>query len=214
MDSRFKAIYSKLKQCSKSWKTPAVSLLSMQQKDPFKTLVSAVLSSRTKDTVTVTVIDKLFKIYPDFQSLSEAKSNDLLKQIYPVGFYQVKSKHLIQLSKKIIKHYDGKVPDQLDDLLTLPGVGRKTANLVLSLAFDKPAICVDVHVHRIMNRLEFVKSKTPFETEKQLTETLPEKYWIGINRIFVSFGQTICLPRKPKCLKCLVNQYCPVFLQK
>ena len=136
------------------------------------------------------------------------KSEDLAKAIYPVGFYENKAKQIIELSRQIDEELGGNVPDEIEELTKFKGVGRKTANLVLSQGFNKPAICVDVHVHRIFNRLGYVKTKTPEETEFALREKLPQKYWIDINTLLVTHGQNVCKPIKPMCDKCPISDYC------
>jgi len=157
--------------------------------DPYKTLVSTLLSSRTKDEVTLLASKRLFELAPNIHKLKNIKTNIIEKLIYPVGFYKTKARHLEELSRKVISNHDGKIPTTRAELTNLPGVGRKTANLVLSRAFGNPAIAVDTHVHRITNLLGWVKTKNPEKTEKKLEEVLPKKYWKDINRLFVSIGQ-------------------------
>jgi len=193
---------------SKSWDVPVVSLMSRHDKNPFKILISTVLSLRTKDEVTAKASERLFKEADnpcDMLSLSE---KEIEKLIYPVGFFRNKAKTIKGISGKLIEKYDGKVPDSLDELLKLKGVGRKTANLVVTLGYDKPGICVDTHVHRIMNRIGYVKTKTPEETEFALREKLPKKYWKKINELLVALGQHICHPTSPKCSICSIEEYC------
>lgn len=158
-------------------------------KDDYKILVSTLLSSRTKDETTFKAAERLFKKAPNFKKLSVLKQKEIETLIYPVGFYKTKAKHLKELSKIILKKYQGKVPVTRTDLVSLPGVGRKTANLVLNRAFKKPAIAVDTHVHKISNLLGWVNTKTPEETEKELIKIVPKKYWKDINRLFVSIGR-------------------------
>ena len=170
--------------------------------DPYKTLVSTLLSSRTKDETTLEASKRLFKKAPDIKSLNKLESSEISKLIHPVGFYKTKSKQLKTLSKTIIEEFDSKVPNTREDLMKLPGVGRKTANLVLNRAFGKPAIAVDTHVHRISNMLGWVGTKTPEQTERELNEKLPKKYWTDINRLFVSIGrQYTTKPKLEKFLK-------------
>ncbi len=190
------------------YKVPVVDLIQVQTKDPFKVLVATILSARTKDETTAVVCKRLFdrvEKIEDLEHVSEAELRDL---IYPVGFYKTKAKHLKELPAVMKEEFDGEVPHEIDDLLKLPGVGRKTANLVRAVAFDKPAICVDVHVMRISNRLGYVKAKTPHETEIALRKKLPEKYWTTFNTLLVAFGQNICRPVSPKCSECPINAYC------
>lgn len=158
-------------------------------KDPYKTLISTVLSSRTNDDTTLAASKRLFAKAKDFKSLGSLKEIEIGKLIYPVGFYKTKAKNLKKLAAKILTGFNGKVPKTREELITLPGVGRKTANLVLNRAFSIPAIAVDTHVHRIANILGWVKTKTPEKTEQRLVEILPKKYWSDTNRLFVSIGR-------------------------
>lgn len=158
-------------------------------KNPYKTLISTLLSSRTKDDVTLHASKRLFKLAPGISELDNLKTEQIIKAIYPVGFYKTKAKHLKQLAQQIILKFGKRIPKTREDLVSLPGVGRKTANLVLNRAFGKPAIAVDTHVHRITNLLGWVNTNTPEKTELQLEKTLPKKYWKDINRLFVSIGQ-------------------------
>lgn len=157
--------------------------------NPYKTLISTLLSSRTRDETTFTVCERLFKRVINFQELGQLGELEIRNFIYPVGFYKTKAKHLKLLAKKIISEFDGKVPDTLEGLVSLPGVGRKTANIVLARAFKIPAIGVDTHVHRIANALGWVNTKTPEQTERELMKILPKKYWLETNRLMVSIGR-------------------------
>ncbi len=177
-------------------------------KDPFKVLISCILSLRTQDKTTGIASEKLFKLAPDVKSLSTLPLKTIEKTIYPVGFYKVKAERIKALSLVIIDKYKSKVPADLNELLTLKGVGRKTANLVVILGYGKPGICVDTHVHRISNRWGYVETKTPEKTEFALRETLPDKYWLEINGLLVAFGQGICKPISPFCSKCSIYKYC------
>ena len=181
--------------------------------DKLRILISIMLSARTKDELTEEVAERLFSKYSstDLCGLNEKKIESL---IYPVGFYRTKAKHIKQLCRVIKEKYGWKVPDKLDALLNLPGVGRKTANLFLSTAYNKNAICVDIHVHRISKRLGLVKTKTPFETEMALAKIFPEKLWSKINSIFVPFGKEVCKPIKPKCDICPLKSYCNFYRKK
>lgn len=165
-------------------------------KNKYKILVSTLLSSRTKDETTLEASKRLFKKAPNFKKLNLLSINEIEKLIYPVGFYKTKARYLKDLSKIILEKYQGKVPMTRTDLVNLPGVGRKTANLVLNRAFKKPAIAVDTHVHKIANLLGWVKTKTPQETEKRLIKIVPKKYWKDINRLFVSVGRKYNTPKK------------------
>jgi len=181
--------------------------------DPFKILIGTILSARTRDEVTTTVIRTLFSRFKNPEDLSRANINDIKKLIQKIGFYNVKASRLKEVSQLIIKKYDGKVPSNLDELLTLPGVGRKTANCVLVYGFKKPAIPVDIHVHRISNRIGIVNTKNPEETENVLQNKIEKKYWIRVNETFVTFGQNICLPIKPKCGVCQLTKMCKYYAE-
>lgn len=176
--------------------------------DPYLVLISCILSLRTNDKTTYPATLRMLKLAKTPQEMSKVKEEDLAKAIYPVGFYANKAKQIIQLSKELIEKYDGKVPCEIDELCKFNGVGRKTANLVVARGFNKPAICVDVHVHRIFNRLGYVKTKNPEETEFALREKLPKKYWIEINTLIVTHGQNCCKPQKPDCTNCPISEYC------
>lgn len=191
---------------------PIIELIKAQTDDPFCVLVGTILSSRTKDACTAGAVRRLFataageRFSPsDLERLSE---EEIEKLIYPVGFYHVKAKHLKELPIVLREKFNGIVPNTVEELCELPGVGRKTANLTVAVGFDLPAICVDVHVHRICNNLRIVKTKTPLETEMKLREILPTKYWKTWNSVFVSFGQTRCDPVRPKCNGCPIAKYC------
>jgi len=190
------------------WNAPVVSLMAQQTKDPFKILISTIISLRTKDEITAISSKKLFSVADTPEKILKLSEEKIQQLIYPAGFYKNKAKTIREISKIIIEKYNGKVPDNLEELLRFKGVGRKTANLVLSEGFNKPAICVDIHVHRISNRLGFVKTKTPEETEFALMKKVPEKYWNKINKLLVAFGQTVCKPVSPLCSKCKVENYC------
>ena len=190
------------------YKVPVVDLIQVQTKDPFKVLVATILSARTKDETTAVVCKRLFGKVGKLEDLEHVSEAELRELIYPVGFYKTKAKHLKELPALMKEEFDGNVPHEIDDLLKLPGVGRKTANLVRAVAFEKPAICVDVHVWRISNRLGYVRTKTPHETEIALRKKLPEKYWTTFNTMLVAFGQNICRPVSPKCSEFPINQYC------
>ncbi|EDY35466.1 base excision DNA repair protein, HhH-GPD family [Aciduliprofundum boonei T469] len=182
-----------------------------KSREPFKVLIATVISQRTKDEVTYTVAEKLFGKYPLPRDLKNAPTDDIAHLIYPAGFYNQKAKKIKEIAKIIDEDYDGKVPDNLEDLLKLPGVGRKTANIVLSRCYDKDVIAVDTHVHRISNRLGWVNTKTPEETERELMKVLPKKYWKDINELLVMFGRTICRPVAPKCDVCPIKKYCKYY---
>lgn len=190
------------------WQTPIIELIEAQTKDPFKVLVATLLSARTKDAMTAAVTKKLFKVVHSAKDLEKLSVKQIEELIYPVGFYKTKAKHLKLMPSVLKEKFDNKIPETIDELVELPGVGRKTANLVVATAFKKPAICVDTHVHRINNRLGYIKTKTPFETEMTLRKILPKKYWIHYNMYLVSLGQGICAPISPKCSICPLSKVC------
>ena len=177
-------------------------------KNPYLVLIACILSLRTNDRTTYPATLRMLELAKTPQEMIWVKEEDLAKAIYPVGFYKNKAGQIIELSRLIVEKYDGNVPDSIDELCKFRGVGRKTANLVMTLGFGVPAICVDVHVHRIFNRLGYLKTKNPEETEFALREKLPVKYWIPINSLLVTHGQNVCKPIKPQCDKCPVADYC------
>jgi endonuclease III len=201
-------IYSILEKEIKKYNAPVIELVKAQTNDPFKILIATILSARTKDSTTATVCRNLFAVIKNLNDLKKIKEDELAKLIFPVGFYKTKAKHLKQLPIVIEKEFNGKIPQSIEELVLLPGVGRKTANLVLSVAFEKPAICVDVHVNRILNRIGYIKTKNPLETEMVLREKLPKNLWSKTNRIFVPYGQMLCKPIHPLCSKCKIYDYC------
>ncbi len=184
------------------------------QTGPFSILIGTILSARTKDEATTKAVKVLFKKYKNPKQLANAKVKDVEKIIKSIGFFRVKSKRIIEVAKIINTKYKGKVPDDLDTLVELPGVGRKTANCVLVYAFEKPAIPVDIHVHRISNRLGLVKTKDPEETEQELMKIIKKKYWIDINDTFVMYGQNICKPISPMCDVCKIKKSCKYYKTK
>ena len=179
--------------------------------DPFKILIGTILSARTRDEITTKVINSLFTEFKNPNELSEANLKDLKKAIQKIGFYNVKAARIKEVSQIIVEKYNGKVPPNIGDLLTLPGVGRKTANCVLVYGFKKPAIPVDVHVHRISNRIGIANTKKPEETEIVLQKSIDRNYWTRINETFVTFGQNICLPKNPKCNVCHLTKLCKYY---
>jgi exodeoxyribonuclease-3 len=191
------------------YQVPVVDLIAAQTKDPYKVLVATIMSARTKDEVTAVASRRLFKRAGSIDDLARLSVPELEKIIYPVGFFRNKAKYLAALPGVLKKEFGGLVPDTVDQLVKLPGVGRKTANLVVAVAFNKPAICVDTHVHRIMNIWGYVETKTPLQTEMALRRNLPEKYWIAINSLLVAFGQGTCRPRYPHCDRCVLADLCP-----
>lgn len=191
------------------YRVPVVDLIGVQSRDAYRVLIATILSSRTKDEVTSEASSRLFGCAPDIDSLARLDSARIRELIYPVGFYKTKAVHLRKTARMLIEQCGGMVPDSIEELVKLPGVGRKTANLVLTVAFDKPAICVDTHVHRIMNIWGYVTTRTPLETEKALRDRLPQPYWKKVNRLLVAFGQGVCKPVAPHCDACLLQSECP-----
>jgi len=200
------AIFKILK--SQNLHAPVAELISIQTNNPEKILLATILSARTKDATTAAASKRLFSRINKIQDLENISIKQIQKLIYPVGFYKTKSKHLKQLPKILKEKFNNKIPETIEELIQLPGVGRKTANLVRAVAFNKPAICVDVHVNRIMNRLGYVKTRNPHETEMALRKKLPRKHWEKINVLFVAFGQTTCAPLSPHCSRCPIIRYC------
>jgi len=188
-----------------------VTTLAEEEKtrSPFRLLVACVISLRTKDEVTAEASQRLFAIAPDSDRLARLDAEDIAKAIYPAGFYNTKSRQLNEIGRILRDEYGGEVPPDESALLALPGVGRKTANLVLGLGFGIPAICVDTHVHRISNRLGLVETKTPEQTERALNEVLPRDFWVPINDLLVTFGQNRCHPTSPRCTECPLEDLCP-----
>lgn len=191
------------------YQTPVVDLIAVQTQDPFKVLIATILSARTKDEVTAKASKRLFKKAPNIAALEKLTTIELETLIYPVGFFRNKAKSLAKLPRILKEQFKNNIPTTVDELTELPGVGRKTANLVVSVAFDKPAICVDTHVHRIMNIWGYVQTKTPLETEMALREKLPPQYWKKINSMLVAFGQGTCLSVRPHCDRCVIEKHCP-----
>ena len=207
-DDHIHPIIRLLEENLKSWELPIVTHLSETDHDPFEILISTLLSLRTKDEVTAVATSRLFRLAQSPAEMLKLPEADILKAIYPVGFYRNKPKTIHHICRELIDRYDARVPDEIDALLTLKGVGRKTANLVVSLGFGKPAICVDTHVHRISNRLGYVSTKTPEQTEQALRLKLPAPYWMNYNTLMVAFGRHICRPLSPLCSRCPVFVYC------
>ncbi len=205
----FPFIFKELKIAYHKQEAPAVTLISNLKKTPYHVLVSTIISLRTKDQVTLQAAHRLFAKAQSIDEILKLSEPEIAKIIYPAGFYKTKAGRLKEMARIIRDQYHGKVPDTIGALLKLPGVGRKTANLVLALGFQKDAICVDTHVHRISNRLGWVKTKTPEETEFALYGLLPKKFWKDINDYLVSYGQITCKPISPFCSKCTLNDICP-----
>ncbi|HXX53130.1 MAG TPA: endonuclease III [Thermodesulfovibrionales bacterium] len=188
--------------------TPWLDKLSSREGNPFTILISCLLSLRTQDRITEQASLRLYKIAKTPSDMAKLSVKTIEKAIYPVGFYRVKAKRIKDISLVLFKEHDSEVPSNIDSLLKLKGVGRKTANLVLTLGYEKPGICVDTHVHRIFNRLDFVSTRTPRDTEFALRRKLPRPYWKRINGLLVAFGQNICKPISPFCSRCALNKYC------
>jgi endonuclease-3 len=191
------------------WNAPIVALAAQQNQSPFLTLIGCILSLRTKDETTAVACEKLFAKARTPTAMLALAPKALEKLIYPVGFYRTKARVIRGICRDLIDKFHGSVPDEIDLLMTLKGVGRKTANLVVTEAFAKPGICVDTHVHRISNRWGLVKTKTPDRTEIALREVLPRRHWLEYNGILVAFGQTICHPTSPWCSRCKIADLCP-----
>lgn len=198
-----------LRRASHRWNAPVLTLMAAERRDPFRTLIGCILSLRTKDETTAVAAPRLFERADTPTALVEMTPGEIERLIYPVGFYRTKARVIRGICGDLIGRFDGKVPDEIDRLLTLKGVGRKTANLVVTEAFGKPGICVDTHVHRISNRWGLVKTKTPEHTEAALRAVLPRRYWLGYNSLLVAFGQTLCQPVSPLCSRCPVAHLCP-----
>ncbi len=192
-----------------AYQVPVVDLIAAQTKDPFKVLVATILSARTKDEVTAVASKRLFERAATLSELAKLSASQIEKIIYPVGFFRNKSRYLEQLPGVLATEFNSVIPSEVDALVRLPGVGRKTANLVVAVAFSKPAICVDTHVHRIMNIWGYVQTETPLQTEIALREKLPPELWIKINSILVAFGQGTCKPVRPHCDRCILSDLCP-----
>jgi len=191
------------------WQEPVVGIVARESgRNPFLILVSTLLSLRTKDKTTREAGDRLFALARTPATMLALPRKKIEQAIYPVGFYRTKAKSILEICRRLIDDYGGEVPDSIDELLTLPGVGRKTANLVVTIGFGKPGICVDIHVHRISNRWGYIKTKTPEESETVLRRTLPKQYWIIYNDLLVPYGQNLCLPVSPLCSTCKLADIC------
>ncbi|MBQ7764618.1 endonuclease III [bacterium] len=176
--------------------------------DPYLVLIGCILSLHTNDKTTYPATLRMLELAKTPKEMMGVNVDDLSRAIYPVGFYENKAKQIIELSRQIVEELNGKVPDEIEDLIKFNGVGRKTANLVLAKGFNKPAICVDVHVHRIFNRLGYITTKNPEETEFALRKKLPVKHWLNINTLMVTHGQNVCKSQRPKCEECPIAEWC------
>lgn len=189
-------------------KTPVVGLIAQQTQDPFRVLISCLLSLRTRDETTEAASARLFQLAATPSRMLGLRADQIESAIYPVSFYRNKTRQILGICRDLMEKFDGHVPDSIDVLLTLPGVGRKTANLVVTVAFRKPGICVDTHVHRISNRIGYIRTKSPEESETALREKLPKRYWMIYNDLLVPYGQFICKPISPICSQCKISPYC------
>lgn len=190
------------------WRSPAVTIIAQREGNPFKVLVSCILSLRTQDRTTGPASERLFALADTPGKMLHLTREEVERAIYPVGFYRNKAAQILEICRVLGEKYQGMVPDDLDELLAFKGVGRKTANLVVTLGFGKPGICVDTHVHRICNRWGYVGTKTPEETEMALRAKLPAEYWLVINDYLVTFGQNQCTPLSPRCSTCVLSGFC------
>ena len=190
------------------WEATTLAQMVEEKKDPFRVLIGTILSLRTQDKTTHEACERLFALADVPETMVNLSEEVVQEAIYPVGFYTTKSKNILKICRILIDDNEGRTPDDLDELINLPGVGRKTANLVVTLGFDKPGICVDTHVHRIANRWGYVKTKTPDDTEFALRRKLPREYWIPINDLLVTYGQNLCKPISPFCGRCRLVEYC------
>ena len=187
---------------------PSVSQVARENSDPFRVLVATMISLRTKDEVTSRASGALLSLAPTPASLAALPVSRIARLIFPAGFYNTKAKNLRTVARVLLEMHDGQVPSEMEELLALPGVGRKTANLVRNLGFGLPGICVDTHVHRISNRMGWVGTRTPEQTEQAMMEILPKRYWIGVNEILVRYGQAVCTPVSPRCSLCPAARWC------
>ena len=201
-------IYNILEEEYERLEKPSVTAIAEKKRDPFRVLVSTIISLRTKDEVTIAASERLFAIADTPESILELDTETMEKLIYPAGFYRNKTKTIKDISEILINKYESKVPSDIDELVKLKGVGRKTANLVLVEGFQLPAVCVDIHVHRIFNRLGYLSTKDPDKTEMILREKLPQKYWIKLNEMLVTYGKFICRPVSPFCSACKLSECC------
>jgi len=208
-NERIEKIIHALRKAVKALPTPSVTLVGKKWKNPFLVLISCILSLRTKDQTTLGASQRLFALADNPRDMLKLRVDTISSAIYPVGFYRTKARNIKSICKDLLEKFSGKVPDDIDQLLTLRGVGRKTANLVLTEGYGKLAICVDTHVHRISNRLGYVQTKTPEETEMSLRKKLPTKFWIEYNMLLVTWGQNVCKPISPMCSMCAIFKWCP-----
>ncbi|MBI2544462.1 MAG: endonuclease III [Candidatus Rokubacteria bacterium] len=203
-------VIARLKAKAPDWNPTALADVADQtERDPFRILIACLLSLRTKDETTGPAAERLFALAHTPEGMLRLTPRQIERAIFPVGFYRTKARVILGVCRDLLARFGGRVPDDLDTLLTLKGVGRKTANLVVTVAFGKPGVCVDTHVHRISNRLGFVRTKTPEQTELALRRKLPPRHWIDLNDLLVTFGQNVCQPISPRCSTCPVRALCP-----
>ncbi len=207
-DEQIHAAVKIVKKTIRQWEEPVLGVVARESHDPFRILIACLLSLRTKDHTTAEASQRLFKLADTPTLMLKLPLKQVERAIFPVGFYKTKAKQIFSICQSLLDNFGGQVPDSIDDLLTLKGVGRKTANLVVTVGFNKPGICVDIHVHRISNRWGYIQTKTPEETEQALRKKLPKKYWINFNDWLVPYGQNLCRPVSPFCSQCLVSTYC------
>ncbi len=198
----------RLRRTAPRWNPTALAIVADRTRDPFRVLIACILSLRTQDTTTGPASARLFAVAETPRAMLRLTPGQIETLIFPVGFYRTKARVILGICRDLLERFDGRVPDGIDQLLTLKGVGRKTANLVVTMGYGKPGICVDTHVHRISNRLGYVRTRNPEETEMALRATLPRRYWIGYNDLLVSFGQNVCTPVSPRCSACPVRALC------
>jgi endonuclease-3 len=201
-------VMTALREAAPGWSAPVVTQMASLSRDQYQVLIACLLSLRTKDETTGPAARRLFALAETPQKMLTLTKAQIEKAIYPVGFYKTKAQTVLNISRTLVEQYGGRVPDEIDELVMFKGVGRKTANLVVTQGFQKPGICVDTHVHRISNRWGYVETKTPEETERALRAKLPRQYWIEINDLLVAMGQTICHPTSPKCSLCPIEKHC------
>ena len=207
-DKQIHAAVKIIKKTIRQWEEPAVGVVARKSHDPFRILIACLLSLRTKDETTAKASYRLFKLADNPNHMLKLPLNQVEKAIYPVGFYKTKARQIHAICQTLLKDFGGVVPSTIDELLTLKGVGRKTANLVVTVGYNKPGICVDIHVHRISNRWGYIETKTPEESEQALRKKLPKKYWIQFNDWLVPYGQHLCRPISPFCTQCPINEFC------
>lgn len=201
-------VFDILREAAPGWSAPVVTQMATLSRDPYLVLIACLMSLRTKDETTGPAARRLFALADTPQAMLTLAPEQIAKAIYPVGFYKTKVQTILEISRLLVEKYESRVPDEIDELVQFKGVGRKTANLVVTLGYRKPGICVDTHVHRISNRWGYVTTKTPEETEMALRKKLPPAHWIEINDLLVAMGQTICHPTSPKCSLCPIEKYC------